>query len=287
MMGPADAASVDAHLVPLSEVLPDGIAGIDAGMTLTKLVRRDGSAVTVDVRETARVADGDWPGVAGSGARAGITGARSGAIRRGDAAVIVQEIEAAARGVNALLAATSRLGDGAYLMALMGTGTAFAAVRGDDVRHLGGAALGGGSFSAIARRVSGLTYAAAIEAAARGDRRRVDMMLTDVYPDGIGRLGGNAQLTAAHLAKDAGDASLDDFLAGLLNLHAESIGQIASQRATAAGLRRIVLAGGFVHGNDGLVRALTSMCALFGVSAEVSPAPGFAGAAGAALLAAG
>ncbi|HXK34191.1 MAG TPA: hypothetical protein VNM91_09285, partial [Dehalococcoidia bacterium] len=62
MMGPADTASVDAHLVPLAGVLPDGVAGIDAGMTLTKLVRRDGSAVTVDVRETVTLADGDWPG---------------------------------------------------------------------------------------------------------------------------------------------------------------------------------------------------------------------------------
>lgn len=285
MMGPADAASVDEHLMPLAAVLPDGVAGIDAGMTLTKLVRRDGSSVNIEVRETAAVLGGRWPGDAASG-RVGITGARAGAVRWRDGAIIVQEIEAAARGVQALLAAAGRPDDGGYVMALMGTGTAFAAVRDAHVQHLGGAALGGGSFSALARRVGGLPYAAAVEAAARGDRRRVDVMLTDIYPEGIGRLGGNAELTAAHLAKDDGTASIDDFMAGLLNLHAESIGQIAAQRATAAGLRRIVLAGGFAHGNEALVRALASMCALFGVRVGVAPAPGFAGAAGAALLAA-
>ncbi len=100
-----------------------------------------------------------------------------------------QEIEAGARGACALLECDGRLGDGEFLLALLGTGTAFAAVRGATVQHLGGTPLGGGSFAGIARRVEpSLTYEALVAGAERGDRRRVDVMISDVYPDGIGRV---------------------------------------------------------------------------------------------------
>ena len=119
-------------------------------------------------------------------------------------------------------------------------------------------------------------------AAGRGDRRRVDVMISDVYPEGIGRVGPN--LTAAHLAR-AGAGSLDDFLAGLLNLHGENIAQIAAGRAQAVRMSRVVLAGGFAHGNPSLVASITGMAALFGLSVETAPWPAYAGALGAALAA--
>jgi type II pantothenate kinase len=166
----------------------------------------------------------------------------------------------------------------------MGTGTAFAAVREGQVTHLGGTPMGGGSFAAIARRVDPtLTYGEMIERAARGDRRNVDLMVSDAYPDGIGRIGGN--MTAAHLAK--GDGSLADFLAGLLNMHGENIAQIAAGRGLVTEIRRVVLAGGFAHDNDALVASMTGMLRLFGVSCDVAPNAGFAGAIGAALMASG
>jgi type II pantothenate kinase len=167
---------------------------------------------------------------------------------------------------------------------LLGTGTAFAVVRGDAVHHLGGTPLGGGSFAGIARRVEpSLTYDAMVAGAERGDRRCVDVMISDVYPDGIGGVGPD--LTAAHLAQP-GAGSLDDFLAGLLNLHGENIAQIAAGRAQAARMSRVVLAGGFAQGNPQLVASITSMAALFGLSVETAPWPAYAGALGAALAAA-
>ena len=74
--------------------------------------------------------------------------------------------------------------------------------------------------------------------------------------------------------------------AGLLNLHGENIAQIAASRARIAQLSRVVLAGGFAHNNASLVTSITSMAAMFGVAVDVSPAPGFAGAIGAAIIAA-
>lgn len=269
----------------LSLPLPGGVVGIDAGMTLTKIARANGAGIALESSETA---DGfamhnALTAASASGA-VGLTGAGVATVEPGDRVVHVQEIDAAARGIVALLEAEGRIGDGEFVMALLGTGTAFAAVRGSKVSHLGGTPLGGGSFAGIARRIAPhLAYPELIAAAAAGDRRRVDLMISDVYPDGIGRVGPD--LTAAHLAKH-GDSSLDDLLAGLLNLHGENIAQIAASRAIIASLRRVVLAGGFAHSNPALVSSITSMAALFGVSVELAPVPEFVGALGAALVAA-
>jgi len=262
-------------------LLPPGAVGVDVGMTLTKVARATADGVALESRET--VAAAGLVLIRGA-ARAGVTGARLGALAGASGVVAVQEIEAGARGAAALLGTEGRLGDGAFLLALMGTGTAFVAVRGESVSYMGGTPLGGGSFAGIARRIdTSLTYDAMIAAAERGDRRRVDAMISDVYPEGIGRVGPD--LTAAHLARSL-EGSLDDVLAGLLNLHGENIAQIAAGRANSAQLRRIVLAGGFVHHNGLLVESIAHMGGLFGMTVEVAPSPGFAGALGAALAAA-
>lgn len=263
-------------------LLPAGVAGIDAGMTLIKVALADGPRLDCSARETA--ASGDVLALVAGASIVGLTGARSTALSQPQGVVAVQEIDAAARGCTALLDNAGDLGDGAFLMALMGTGTAFASVRDGKAAHMGGTALGGGSFSGIAHRVApDLTYRDWIEAAARGERRNVDVMVSDVYPEGIGRIGPD--LTAAHLSR-RGAGSVDDFLAGLLNLHGESIAQIAAGRARMASASRIVLCGMFVHDNPALVASITGMLALFGSPADVVPNPGYAGAIGAALIAA-
>jgi hypothetical protein len=258
-----------------SPLLAHGVAGIDAGLTLTKLVRADESGVTADVclshDELALPA----------ATIVGVTGAMARRYAARPGAVDAPEIEAGAAGVRALLGADGEASDG-FVLALLGTGTSFAAVHGGQARHLGGAALGGGSFAGIAARVQpGLAYAEMIGRAACGDRRNADTLVGEAYAEGVGRIG--AEMTAAHLTKAS--ASLDDFLAGLLNLHGESIGQIAASRARIAGLSRVVLAGGFVHGNPALVSSIQGMVRMFGIACDVSPWPGFAVAVGAALLA--
>jgi type II pantothenate kinase len=253
-------------------------------MTLTKIVRATSKGLTVASCETGSAEAAALIAEAfADGARVGTTGARVTGLPSGANAVVAQEIDTAARGCIALLHAEERLGAGDFLMALMGTGTAFASVRGGRVNHMGGTAMGGGSFSGIARRVAAeLSYPDVLAAAARGDRRNVDSMIADVYPEGIGRIGPD--LTAAHLSKKNG--STDDFLAGLINLHGENIAQIACGRAAMVSAARIVLCGMFVHENPTLVKSLTDMTNRFGVAVETVPVPGYAGAIGAALIAA-
>jgi type II pantothenate kinase len=254
---------------------PRGAAGADLGLTLAKVaVATEGG---FDVR-WARPSEFDAGQLSGAPS-AGVTGARAAAAaERG--LTVVPEIDAGARG------AVTLLGEGAdgFVLALLGTGTAFAAVRDGQAQHLGGAAIGGGSFAGIARRLApGMSHPELLAAAARGDRRKADVMVADAYPEGVGRIAPD--LTAAHLAKQE-DALLDDVLASLMNLHGETIGQIAASRARIAGTGRIVLAGGFAHENPTLVTSITAMASLFNVTAEVIPSPAFAGAIGAALIAA-
>lgn len=258
--------------------LPAGVAGIDGGLTLTKLAE-----ATPEGAHLRAVATGD-PGVTTGASILGITGARTAGFEALPGARTIPEIDAGARGAIALMQASGRPADAPFLIALLGTGTSFAAVRDGGAQHLGGTALGGGSFASLARLLAPhRPYDEIIAAAHRGDRSEVDTMIGDVYPDGIGRIG--AALTAAHLTHpDRGTP--DDVLAALLNLHAENIAQIAASRARTASMARIVLAGGFAHNNPALVDSIAGMTRLFGVETECAPEPGFAGAVGAALIAA-
>lgn len=262
--------------------LAEGALGVDAGLTLTKMARATSRGI-----ELSSYATGSGAAVAAGATATGLTGARAddaglaGAVRS-------QEIEAAAQGALALLLHAGKPPVGDFVLALLGTGTAFATVRigaeGMKVGHLGGTPLGGGSFAGIARRIEAtLTYEAMIAGAARGDRRAVDVMISEAYPEGIGRVG--PELTAAHLASPR-EGTLDDVLAALLNLHGENIAQIGASRALIAQIPRIVVAGGFAHNTPALTRSITSMCGLFAVTVDVAPSPGYAGAVGAALIAA-
>jgi activator of 2-hydroxyglutaryl-CoA dehydratase len=69
-------------------------------------------------------------------------------------------------------------------------------------------------------------------------------------------------------------------------MHGENIAQIAAGRGLVAGIRHVVVAGGFAHDNDALIASMSGMLRLFGVASDVAPHAGFAGAVGAALMAA-
>ena len=282
--GPPRPHAVFDAVLPLAGVLPEGAVGIDVGLTLAKSARGARRGIELRAQPTSDASSLEASPAPGSAPRfVGMTGARAGAVNVPSGALTVQEIEAAARGAGALLSAKGRAPQDPFVLALLGTGTAFALVRDGRVTHLGGTALGGGSFTGIARRIDpSLDYQSMIERASHGDRHKADLMISDAYPEGIGRIGPD--LTAAHLARDGG--SIDDVLAALLNLHGESIGQIAASRARIGGASQVVLAGGFVHENPALVTSLSTMIGMFGVAVEVAPAPAFVGAIGAALIAA-
>lgn len=277
--------SIEDTILPNTGLLPEGTVGVDAGMTLTKVAQASQGRLMFEARETRTRVDEDFRLQFEREPRGpvGVTGARLARLRDGGGLVKVQEIEAAARGTRALLRFDDR-DDDQFLLVLMGTGTACAAVRGETVSHLGGTAMGGGSFAGIARAIDqGLTYEQMIAGAERGDRCQVDILISDIYPEGIGSVGPN--MTASHLARSL-ECSIDDFLAGLMHLHGENIAQIMAARARVVGLSRLVVVGGFAHNNHSLIDSMSALVSMLGLSLEVPRWPGYAGALGAALVAA-
>src|SRR5262245_34792786 len=79
--------------------LPDGATGIDAGLTLTKVVRGSGGRIEAFAVETGA---GATDGLLATAGPLGVTGARAHAYAR-EGAAVSQEIEAAAAGARVLL----------------------------------------------------------------------------------------------------------------------------------------------------------------------------------------
>ena len=73
-------------------------------------------------------------------------------------------------------------------------------IRGDEVFRIGGTALGGGTLFGLGAALTGSTsFDQVIELASGGDRRNVDLLVSDIYPSGELPLPGD--LNAASFAK--------------------------------------------------------------------------------------
>lgn len=138
--------------------------------------------------------------------------------------------------------AAAGVADGLVVSA--GTGTAMVAARGDQVAHVTGSAVGGGTLQGLARLILGTADVAEIDRLAlAGDASAVDIMLSEAVGGQVGRLPADAN--AVNLGKliEGGDFSCEDLAAGLVRLVAQVIAVIAINAADAAGLAQIILIG--------------------------------------------
>ncbi len=162
-------------------------AGIDVGATLCKLVYQG------ETLQTARYSSDDLESACAWLARwqpSRIAATGGGASRLGEtlAGVAVQhvaEFDAWAHGAP-LLAAMADLGlPDRYMLVSLGTGTSVLAVEDGRVERLGGSALGGGTLLGLGRLLLGASsFRDIAELAAKGDRRKVDLLVGDIYRSG-------------------------------------------------------------------------------------------------------
>lgn len=130
------------------------------------------------------------------------------------------------------------------LVVSAGTGTAMVAARGDEVSHVTGSAVGGGTLLGLSRLILGTADVREIDRLAlAGDAAAVDIMLAEAVGGVVGRLPANAN--AVNLGKliDGGDFRHEDLAAGLVRLVAQVIAVIAINAADAAGMAEIILIG--------------------------------------------
>ncbi len=264
--------------------------GVDSGATLVKLcVRRSGGDLHF----------GTWPSpsrdrVLGlldalAPERVGITGCGSrgviGGLGRKTANPI--EFDAWGYGANHMLEQLGTLGEAPYLLVSVGTGTSALRVEGDRVERVGGTALGGGPALGLGLALTNSRSHAELTAlAARGDRGRVDLLISDIYPDGEIPLA--AEATAASFGKLVRSPDEtprpEDLAAAVMALVAENIALLSTAQARVAGVSRIVYGGSTLVDNARVADTVRLLGAVMGFESIVLPRGGHVGALGSMLL---
>ncbi len=271
--------------------------GVDAGATLAKLAIQH-----ADGREERRLVPAADPAALDAAlaelapAHLGLTGAGSADLagrlaERGGLPTPVRVMEFAAWGSGAayLLKEQGLAGDDPYLLVSLGTGTSVMLADGLAVHRVGGTALGGGTVIGLGGLLVGeRDFGALARLAAGGDRRHVDLLVSDIYRPGEIALTGD--LTAANFGKlarpEASDASPEDLAQAIMGLVGENVALICAGLGSAQGrpVRRVVFGGSTLRDNPSLRDVLQLITSAFGHEVVFLEGGEFAGAVGALRL---
>ncbi|HEY8156387.1 MAG TPA: hypothetical protein VII72_19810 [Myxococcota bacterium] len=282
--------AVPPKLAPATPIRTGGRVrlGVDVGATLAKLAIARGEgrveyrlAPAHAIEQLALEVEGLAPG------RIGVTGGGALPLSRSlslDTAP-VGEFEAWGAGSHALLREEGRTTGERHLLVSLGTGTSAMLVDGERVTRVGGTALGGGTLLGLGAALTGVTdFGSLVALAGGGDRRRVDLLVKDIYRAGALPLPGD--LTAASFGKLADPARGEapaprDLAHAVIGLVGENVGLICGALALAAGVKRVVFGGTTLRGNPLLVEILRGLCAGMGREPVFLRDGEFAGALGA------
>lgn len=201
----------------------------------------------------------------------------------------VGEFDAWGAGSWALLAAQGLATGGRHLLVSLGTGTSIMLADGVRVTRVGGTALGGGTLMGLGAALTKAgDFAALVALAEEGDRRRIDLLVSDIYRDGVGPLPGD--LTASSFAKladpaERASAAAPDLAHAVVGLVGENVGLLCCTLAMVVGVKRIVFAGTTLRANPALAAVLTRVSTRLGCEAVFLRDGEFSGAVGALELA--
>jgi type II pantothenate kinase len=264
--------------------------GVDVGATLAKIaLRTPGRGVEFRLEPA-----GALDAVAALLAevrprRLGITGGGGTELARRIASesVAVNEFAAWGTGAKALLEANGGPPADRYLLVSVGTGTSVMLADGMAVQRIGGTALGGGTLVGLGALLLGTRrFGELVELAGKGDRRRIDLLVSDIYRPGEIPLAGD--LTAANFGKAAGtvgEPDRSDVAHALMGLVAENVALICAGLGAALGVRTVVFGGSTLRENRPLVDILGQITGFTGTHPTFLQDGEFAGALGALLLA--
>ena len=265
--------------------MPFPTVGIDAGSTLCKLACQAGTLqtqtfVSYDL-EGIRLQIERWhpTHIVATGGGAAKFEPRIGAtpIQR------VSEFEAWAQGATLLAQAQGLSLPKPYLLVSAGTGTSILLIENGESRRVGGSALGGGSLLGLGRLLLAVeSFDEITSLAAQGDRRKVDLLVGDIY-QGASELPLPADLNAASFAKLASREPADVAHA-LVGLVAENTALICGQLAVALQAKAVLYCGSTLRQNPALAEILTGVTSMMGARSHLLEHGAFCGAVGAASL---
>ena len=124
----------------------------------------------------------------------------------------------------------------------MGTGMSFVRCEGDDMEHIGGIGVGGGTLAGLARIMLNTSDIAQVAALAKkGNDRNIDLTIGDISPQPLPGLPMDT--TASNFARAQSDASKEDIAAGIIKMVLQSIGSAAWLASLGSDIRDFVLIG--------------------------------------------
>lgn len=260
--------------------------GADVGATLVKLALRTGDGPidfhllpVEEIERVAREVESRRP------VRVGLTGGAAPQLaeRLRASAATIPEFEAWASGMTEILERARRDVPDRYLAVSLGTGTSALLVTGEAFRRVGGTALGGGTVLGLGAALLGSTrFDEITELARAGDRRNVDLLVSDIYAGGGLPLPGDMNASSfAKLARDAPPAGRADLAHAIMGLVGENVALVCGGLAALHEVRVLAFGGSTLRKNDALVAILRGVTAMLGREAIFPADAEFAGALGA------
>ena len=169
-----------------------------------------------------------------------------------------------------------------YLLVSLGTGTSILGIDGPRATRAGGTAVGGGTALGLAKLLLGIDrFEDLIALAERGDRRRVDLLVSEVYramPATVAR-----SLTASNFAK-LDSTQPEDLAHAIMGLVGETVVLVSLGLARHAGADTIAYCGTTLAGNLPLRAIIAEVATFFGLRPIFLARGAYCGAVGAAVL---
>lgn len=144
-----------------------------------------------------------------------------------------------------------------YLVVNIGSGVSMLAVEGPGkFRRVTGTSIGGGTFQGLCAILTGCeTFEEAIDLASKGDSRKVDRLVRDIYGGDYGKFGLLGHMVASSFARMSNKehrakATRADLARATLITVTNNIGSIARMVALNEKLDRIVFVGNFLRVNE-------------------------------------
>ena len=266
------------------------IAGIDIGSTTTKAVLRDKNEIVSMIRTKALDPITSATGILGKMLfegniplnqieRISITGVGSSKID-GDIfnipTIKVDEITAIGKGGMYL----SGVDD--IIITNIGTGTAIIEANRNNITHIGGTGIGGGTILGLSKRMLGTADIENIVTMARGGNLHVvDLLVGDIVDSGISFL--NKDSTASNFGKMLDTAGQDDIAMAIINLVYQVIG-VMSVFAVRSRNKNVISFTGNGSTNEIGKKILIAIAAMYEMEFNFPENPEYATALGAALI---
>jgi type II pantothenate kinase len=266
-------------------------AGVDIGATLAKAALVPAGA-SLETFESFVCQSSDLPTLAAFlSSRAPLRLAATGAgahrfaslVKTPEPATIVDEFESWGEGEKVLLKRADFTPSTPHYLVSLGTGTSILRIGQEGrVTRAGGTGLGGGTLRGFGQLLLGqIDHDALTTLAFQGDRRRVDLLVRDLYPSGEIALQGD--LTASNLGRIASRDSRDvaNAIMGLVGENVALLAAALSKQEAVHFPLDIVYAGSTLRQNVALRDVLAFATSIGGARAHFLPNGEFVGAVGA------